>query len=201
MRGPNLSGQKFGRLLVQQRAERPLEYKDTSAWWECLCDCGKTVRVRARALKCGDTQSCGCFRLARLREAMIGPKPERWLPKGEAGFRLVLQSYKNNARKRDIAWDIADEHFRVLTKGYCFYCGAPPMQVSCRYKKDIDPELQANVKYRYNGVDRVQNELGYKVDNCVSCCGACNVAKGTMSQEEFLNWVRCVYVQTIRRSL
>jgi hypothetical protein len=46
-----------------------------------------------------------------------------------------------------------------------------------------------NSDYRYNGVDRVNNGIGYEPDNSVSCCKICNRAKDVMTQEGFLTWV------------
>lgn len=52
----NLTGQRFGRLVVNRlRGLRPPR-------WECSCDCGQVVVVRACKLKSGTTRSCGCFR-------------------------------------------------------------------------------------------------------------------------------------------
>ena len=59
----DLTGQKFGRLTAIERGE---DYVISSGrhypTWRCKCDCGNEVVVRARALKSGGTQSCGCYR-------------------------------------------------------------------------------------------------------------------------------------------
>jgi len=35
------------------------------------------------------------------------------------------------------------------------------------------------------GIDRKNNDIGYKLDNCVSCCSACNFMKHKLSLEVF----------------
>jgi hypothetical protein len=50
-----------------------------------------------------------------------------------------------------------------------------------------------NSKYIYNGIDRVNNNFGYLIDNCVTCCTNCNVAKMARTQEEFNSWNQRVY--------
>jgi hypothetical protein len=47
--------------------------------------------------------------------------------------------------------------------------------------------------YTYNGVDRVNNKLGYTVGNCVSSCIVCNVAKNDSSLEDFKKWIIRVF--------
>lgn len=58
----DLSGQKFGRLTVIDRAR---EFVDTSGkhrfMYRCLCDCGEYTYVRPFSLKSGKIQSCGCL--------------------------------------------------------------------------------------------------------------------------------------------
>ena len=39
-----------------------------------------------------------------------------------------------------------------------------------------------------NGIDRVNNEIGYKLDNCKPCCKHCNYVKGDLSIEDFEKW-------------
>jgi hypothetical protein len=52
-----LSGRKFGRLLVQEDSGGRSQGK---VLWTCLCECGKTVFVVGSKLVNGHTQSCGC---------------------------------------------------------------------------------------------------------------------------------------------
>jgi len=60
-----LNGQKFGRLLVLSFAYMNRKH----SYWNCLCDCGKNAVVIGSNLKNGTTQSCGCLRIEKLREA------------------------------------------------------------------------------------------------------------------------------------
>lgn len=55
-------GQRFGKLVVQQRSER--KGPRGELYWVCQCDCGNTVEVRGQNLKRTDenrTVSCGCY--------------------------------------------------------------------------------------------------------------------------------------------
>lgn len=58
----DLTGQRFGRLVVLRRAD---DYVAPSGQrhvaWECMCDCGKEIAVMAGNLTRGKTKSCGCL--------------------------------------------------------------------------------------------------------------------------------------------
>lgn len=58
----DLTGQRFGRLVVLERCAPPRSCKGRDAWYLCKCDCGNLKSVRARSLKSGITLSCGCLR-------------------------------------------------------------------------------------------------------------------------------------------
>jgi len=58
----NLSGQRFGRLLVQARANN----LGRQTAFQCQCDCGNQVVVRSASLRKGETTSCGCFRAEKM---------------------------------------------------------------------------------------------------------------------------------------
>lgn len=63
----DLTGQRFGRLTVIERAEN----KGSKTRWLCLCDCGnKAVKVGSD-LKNGNTQSCGCLRSEKSSERSL----------------------------------------------------------------------------------------------------------------------------------
>ena len=59
----DLTGQRFGRLVVLKRAEN----KGRMTRWLCLCDCGKTTISHAANLRNGQARSCGCYRYDRAR--------------------------------------------------------------------------------------------------------------------------------------
>lgn len=55
----DLSGQRFGRLVVVKEAGRSSNGK---ALWLCECDCGNRRIFYGEKLRCGETRSCGCYR-------------------------------------------------------------------------------------------------------------------------------------------
>lgn len=54
----DLTGQRFGRLVVLERAGSD---KNKSALWFCRCDCGKEKVINSKSLRNGSTRSCGCL--------------------------------------------------------------------------------------------------------------------------------------------
>lgn len=54
----DLSGQRFGRLVVESFSHRTPQY---TYFWNCICDCGQTCKAWSASLKRGHKQSCGCF--------------------------------------------------------------------------------------------------------------------------------------------
>lgn len=93
----NLTGKKFGRLLVERRfgnGYRPVR-------WECKCECGNKTVVAGDALKCGGTTSCGCYRNEICgKTAFIHGKS--YTP--EHGIWAGILSRCNNKKYRPYKW-------------------------------------------------------------------------------------------------
>jgi len=51
----DITGNRVGRLTVIKHSE--------GIYWECLCDCGKTIRVQGSRLRKQATKSCGCLKI------------------------------------------------------------------------------------------------------------------------------------------
>ena len=66
----DLSGQKFGRLLVLEYAYS----KNGRRYWKCQCDCGKFIDVNTHSLSTGNTKSCGCLKRDTTRKTNIETK-------------------------------------------------------------------------------------------------------------------------------
>lgn len=58
MRAQDLTGRKFGRLLVLGRCNDRLGF-----FWTCRCDCGSERVASSDALRRGKVRSCGCLRV------------------------------------------------------------------------------------------------------------------------------------------
>ncbi|MCK4252148.1 hypothetical protein KAX97_11920 [candidate division WOR-3 bacterium] len=170
----DLVGLRFGLLKVIKLA--PICKGNTQ--WLCKCDCGNFSIVTSQSLRSGRTKSCGCFKRERQK---IG--------KGEAAFNQLFNGYKCHSKryKRGFSFLLTKKEFKKLTKQNCFYCGQKPSQ-SAKTRSN-------NGGYIYNGIDRLNNNKGYEIDNCVTCCKNCNLMKKTLSQEEFLNHINkiCEY--------
>ena len=101
-------------------------------------------------------------------------------------FSSLYHVYKRGARDRNLVWEFTKEQFKELTKQDCWYCGQEPAQMSRVYGKN----KPANVYYLYNGVDRMDNAIGYTEANCIPCCGRCNHMKYVLCIEDFISHIR-----------
>lgn len=83
---------------------------------------------------------------------------------------------KSTAKRRGVELSISLDEFCLLAIQPCFYCGEPLPEVGY-------------------GMDRVDNRIGYTLENCRPCCAICNIAKNDMSEGKFKEWVRKIYLK------
>lgn len=167
----DLSGQVFGRLTVLNRDEKD---KNKSGYkYLCKCECGNISSVRGDGLKRGSVKSCGCYHAQRASETHIKDDLEML-------YNRLMSSYKSNARRRDLNFDLTKSQFIVLVKQDCYYCGSEPKELQWSIVRS---------KEHVNGVDRIDSSKGYSLENCRSCCSICNWMKNTMSSEDFLSHI------------
>lgn len=146
-----------------------------SVWWRCLCECGVETVVHRSNLLTGHTKSCGCLKPKACRDANL-------LPHGMASRNAVMNEYKRVWKKKrgaQFVCTLSDEQIYGLLLSDCFYCGSPP----CRTRRGPGGD------FTYNGIDRLNNDLGYSIDNVVACCTRCNFKKGSENFDEFVEWV------------
>lgn len=164
-------GDKFGRLTCIRFDHIGKHYR---SYFLFKCECGKEKIILGSGVISGNTKSCGCFS-AEIKKA-------KRLPDNRAVIYQIILGYKRHAKDRGYEWDLTfDEVVQIISKP-CHYCG----------------ELNSNVKitknfkhgFLYNGIDRVDNRIGYNAANCVSACNQCNRAKGALSKKEFIKWIK-----------
>lgn len=180
----DLVGKRFGRLLVLRESEK--RTKAGNIMWVVECACGTIKEITGSCLLKGTSKSCGC--LARELSAERNRRLYRLDPEehGTWAQRSVLRTYKGSASKRKIKFELTLEKFLELCTSSCFYCGREPSFVqSAKYGWGED--------FIYNGIDRVDNNIGYNDGNVVSCCRDCNIAKRNKTLKEFVRWVGNIY--------
>jgi hypothetical protein len=93
--------------------------------------------------------------------------------KSKLSLSRLTYNYIKSASTRNIDYELSSENTTELMKNVCFYC------------KDINENGE---KY-FNGIDRIDNDVGYTIDNCVTCCKMCNVCKKNLALETFIGKV------------
>lgn len=159
----------YGDLKVI-RFSRSFEYR---AYWICLCKCGKEHEVASCNLKNGGTTSCGCNKLKVGKNTLLNS---------------IFSDYRTRATRKNQEFKLDINEFEILLNKPCYYCG--------EFNKNT--KKRKNRNYSYNGIDRINNNEGYTLTNSVTCCKVCNMAKNTMTQIEFIEWIKKVYNNTFQ---
>lgn len=107
----------------------------------------------------------------------------------ELAIQRLFQEYKTSARRRLIPFHLTKEQLAALIQGACTYCGT--LKSNLMTSKSGRWTDTSRV-YHYNGIDRLDNMLGYLATNVVTCCVVCNRAKNAMVQDDWNAWLRRV---------
>lgn len=131
--------------------------------WEAECTCGATTGFDSIPRFLSNTKHCkGC----------------NWgKPNMDRALAYHYGIYRSSARRRNIDFELDMDEFLSLVLRICHYCGEVQ---EIKYKTYI---------YLVNGIDRIDNTLGYVMGNVRTCCRDCNVAKGTMTETQFIQKV------------
>jgi hypothetical protein len=94
--------------------------------------------------------------------------------------KYKLKYYKDRAQRSNIEWDLSDDECFEYFEACCYFCGE-----ECG---------ESN-----NGIDRLNNNIGYTHVNTVTCCEMCNMMKGNLSEDIFIE--RCRYILAYNGSI
>jgi hypothetical protein len=172
----DITNKRFGKLT----AIHPLHRSNHNRLeWFCKCDCGKTKIIRSNRLLNGTTKSCGCIQYK-----------SRLLPGSIGSFRQLYRNYIFGAKIRNLTFNLSYVQFLILTSMDCYYCGDIPKPFySTNRKNNVIP-------YIANGIDRIDNTIGYEFYNCVPCCSICNIMKQGSNEYDFVNKCASIAVRS-----
>ena len=146
----DLTGQRFGRLTVIERAENS---SAGQARWRCQCNCGRESIVAGQALRSGVVVSCGCYKNEKSSErAMV-----RNSTHGKYHTRLHR------------IWSSAKD--RCYNHRHRFYAryGGRGITICDEWQHDFQAFWDWAMANGYKddlSIDRIDNDKGYCPENC-----------------------------------
>ena len=130
MAAKDLTGQRFGRLVVTGRGE---DYINSNGHhvprWKCICDCGGTALVQGAQLKNGRSKSCGCLQreIAKKRAEEMDRSIEI---SGQKFGRLTAVKRLEKSDKAGFIWEclcdcgnVINVSVKMLRSGNTKSCG------------------------------------------------------------------------------
>lgn len=114
-----------------------------------------------------------------IKKQFIYPTEENIKKQAE---KYIYKNYKYSAKHRGIEFKLTKQELLQYIHEPCYLCG----------RTDFNELKIANSTYKYNGLDRIDNSIGYQIGNIAPCCAICNKAKSTLSLTEFVSWINLV---------
>lgn len=152
----DLTGQRFGRWTVLQKAES----RNKHVYWLCKCDCGTIKEVKGASLREGKSQSCGCLhkQLSKKICSQVGKKNIRNLIGQQFGEWTVLKDSGKRRSNGGIIWTcqcscgtIKDVRGHSLISGYSTNCGCKKINSKGELKIfNLLTENQIPFKHEYS---------------------------------------------------
>lgn len=157
MKKEDLSGKKFGKLLVLIESGKN---KSGNYMRLCLCDCGKKCVVSSGNLRKGHTKSCGCARKEAARKTGLKAS-HKCSQNGDKYFRLyeVWQHMKERCENKN-----AQNYKYYGGRGICV----------CDEWKTFKPFMEWAISHGYKvdarygecTIDRIDVNGNYCPENC-----------------------------------
>lgn len=165
----DLSGKKFDKLTAIKinRVVKMVSY------WDFQCDCGNSKTARGSHVSAGKIKTCGD----------CGATPEQEFFFKKDIYRNHLTSLKRRTSKNKlIENNLSFDNYVDICSKPCVYCGL------------MDVKKYSNgAVISFNGVDRIDSNIGYTLENSQPCCGRHNLAKRTFSHEDYIKDIKIQY--------
>lgn len=141
--------------------------------WKCVCDCGNIKYHLAKTF--GKIKSCGCIRTDINKKNLELAYKKNYKDKYLYLRKMFKKEYSDG--------NLTFEDFLRLSSQNCYYCNDEPNNL-CKTRNKLFGE-----DIKYNGLDRVNNNIGHMLNNVVPCCKQCNIMKSIYSVDDFKNWI------------
>jgi len=132
---------KFGLLTVESYSHKD---KFNNKIWKCKCDCGNDTFVSTASLRKGTTTSCKCNQYKKGKNVH-----------NYSGYEDITgtrwNSIRGGAKARNLSFDISKEDIWKILLKQNYKCALSGIDVS--------------FKNNTASIDRINNDIGYSIDN------------------------------------
>ena len=122
----------------------------------------------------GKTKAGKSKRRSKCSECQQKHRAKNWSAQPEK----LLKEYKRWAKARNLTFKLTLEQFLSFQNQSCNYCG----------------ELLDRIR-----LDRINNKVGYTINNVVPCCHICNKIKGANQQDIFIKQIEKIYLHQLEQ--
>lgn len=146
-------------------------------YYKVLCENCNSISIKTYHNILSNNQTCRICKGNSRKATLQAPR------------NVLLKSYKDHAVQRGLDFNLTDEEFDSLIFSKCYYCGSEP--TSSNYVNNRINRTKE--EFKVTGIDRINSDLGYTIDNCVPCCKICNKMKLNYSDDFFKAHITKIY--------
>ena len=173
---------QYGKYITIDYVDYTMPCGITEKRWKCLKDGKETFTKPATLVKHAELQEVKDEENKILVDKNLS----------HLGFRKrKYRGYQDNAKNRKHLFNLSFDEFNELISKNCFYCNSEPSIPDSKEYQEYKIKNQTDLKI--NGIDRIDSNIGYQLDNCVSCCSICNLMKNNLIQKDFLKHIEKIY--------
>lgn len=169
----------FDRLTPRRRDPNKVNVP-SGPHYECDCECGNKITVRAYHLRSGAVRSCGCRRREMTRKA-------RWKGRGLLSGAFWAK-IKKGAETRDIVFEIDIDYAWSLFEQQEQSCAISGLPLKMNYRGSGDGSDDENTA----SLDRKDSSLGYVEGNVQWVHKHINWMKNKFGQDYFIEMCRII---------
>jgi hypothetical protein len=164
--------------IARKNDKKPERIAVKQRWKEDNCEKVSLNSLKSRGRKIIQDQTAYLEKQALQAKQWRENNPEKQKQINTTRNNSIQCQYKvymGVAKRKNLVFEFTYEDYENTVKMICYYCH------------------EMNEK-GFNGLDRINQSLGYTIDNCVSCCSQCNYMKGSMSKLAYIQ--RACHIST-----
>lgn len=169
---------KCEECLKKTRALDRKEYQQRQLTPDICLGCGITMLEPTEGFRHDTVKRCKeCYIKLRETEEKREREERDYNKERKANITKHYDEYVRGAMKKNLQFNLTAEQFITLVNSHCYYCD------------EYD-------ETRVIGIDRVDSDDGYLIDNVVPCCSTCNFMKSDLEKADFLNHICKIYLHS-----